>query len=87
MVSEEVAQEMVQGLKTCLHPDLALSVTGLAGPGGGSELLPVGTVCFGLLYKNRLSTWTRHFAGTRSQVQAAACQEALTMALKTLASL
>lgn len=86
VVSEEVAKEMVQGLQACLNPDLALSVTGLAGPGGGTELLPVGTVCFGLLYRGHLCTWTKHFAGDRKQVQAEACQELLTRALNSLES-
>ncbi len=84
VVSEEVAQEMAQGLKSRLNPDLALSVTGLAGPGGGTEHLAVGIVCFGLIYREQLCSWTKHFPGNRIQVQAAACQEALCMALKSL---
>lgn len=84
VVSEEVAGEMLMGLKDRLKPDLALSVTGLAGPGGGTEILAVGTVCFGLAYKDKIETWTSHFAGDRRQVQNAACQEALAKAVHIL---
>jgi len=46
-VSEEVAREMAEGARQALDLDLALSVTGIAGP-GGSEFKPEGRVCFGL---------------------------------------
>lgn len=47
-VSESVAKAMAQGALTRLNADLAISVTGIAGPTGGSDSKPVGTVWFGL---------------------------------------
>ena len=47
-VSIPVAEKMAEGAKEVLKTDWSLSVTGIAGPGGGSEEKPVGTVCFGV---------------------------------------
>lgn len=46
-VSLECAKEMAQGLYTNLNLDIAISITGYAGPGGGDEKFPVGSVCIG----------------------------------------
>lgn len=53
VVSEEVARSMVRGLKKCSGADVCISVTGIAGPGGGTEKTPVGTVFIGMTVGDR----------------------------------
>ena len=60
-VSEECAEQMARGALEALGCDIAVSVTGIAGPGGGTEKKPVGTVCFGVADKNGAETKTMHF--------------------------
>ena len=67
-VSEEVALEMVIGLATRSHSDIAVSVTGVAGPTGGTPKKPVGTVCFGFSYEGKTSTSTQLFSGDRASI-------------------
>ena len=51
-VSEPVAAEMALGVLKASHADIAISLTGIAGPNGGTAEKPVGTVCFGLARKD-----------------------------------
>ena len=67
-VSEEVALEMVIGVTIKSHSDVALSVTGVAGPTGGTPEKPVGMVCFGFSCKGKTSTNTKLFSGDRSNI-------------------
>lgn len=61
-VSEPVAAAMAAQARDMLHVDIAVSVTGIAGPGGGSDEKPVGTVCFGIAKKGkRVESLTKHF--------------------------
>lgn len=82
-VSEQVAAQMAEGALRVSGADLALSVTGIAGPGGGTETKPVGQVCFGLAAtgKNGLpaGTWTRtvQFWGSRDDIRNRAAHQAL----------
>lgn len=77
-VSEAVARAMAQGALTKSAADCALSVTGVAGPGGGTRDKPVGMVCFGWSLRSGASiAATRHFAGDRSAVRTAAVEVAL----------
>ena len=68
-VSSEVATAMAKGVKHVSGADVALAITGIAGPGGGSEEKPVGTVFVAVLSPNGLVVKQRHFPGDRSQIQ------------------
>jgi len=76
-VSEAVAREMAHGAVERSHASLALAVTGIAGPGGGSAAKPVGTVCFGWALPNCLEAETCVFSGDRLQVRRQAAEHAL----------
>lgn len=76
-VSEAVAQAMVQGAITHSAAQVAIAITGIAGPGGGSPEKPVGTVWMGWGIKNQVHTECLHFAGDRQQVRKSACTYAL----------
>ncbi len=77
-VSAPVAAAMAAGARSALGTDLALSVTGLAGPGGDDYGNPVGTVYLG--YCDRDGVYTRKylFSGSRQEIRQAAIQAALT---------
>ena len=69
-VSEQVASSMVTGLLKRSEAEVALSVTGIAGPGGGSREKPVGTVCFAWGVKSaKPETLTHHLQGDRAQIR------------------
>jgi nicotinamide-nucleotide amidase len=76
-VSEPVAQAMAQGALAHARAQWALSITGIAGPSGGSADKPVGTVCFGWATPGAVSTERCHFQGDRAQVRQAALHHAL----------
>lgn len=68
-VSGETAAEMAAGVRAALSTDIGLSVTGIAGPGGGSDAKPVGTVWFGLAYAGGVRTFTKTIPGDRERVR------------------
>lgn len=76
-VSEEVAREMALGALIRCKSHYSLSITGIAGPDGGSEDKPVGLVWFGLASKQRIWAESRRFNGNRDQVRAQAVQFAI----------
>lgn len=76
-VSEPVALQMAQGARMKLSTTLAVSVTGVAGPGGGSEEKPVGTVWFAIASPAGTKAEVRHFTGDRSAVRAQTVSHAL----------
>jgi nicotinamide-nucleotide amidase len=63
---------------------VAVAVTGVAGPGGGSVEKPVGTVCFGFSVGDAVTTSTQHFAGDRAAVRAQTTVFALSELLRLL---
>jgi nicotinamide-nucleotide amidase len=76
-VSPEVAREMAAGIRKKTGADIAISVTGIAGPTGGSQDKPVGTVCFGLATQSGFREYSFHFKGGRWKVQHHASHTAL----------
>ena len=83
-VSEEVAAEMARGALAYSNAQLAVSVTGIAGP-GGSDFKPEGRVCFGLATPTNAGTQTVEFGALgRANVRHAARDHALEMILSAL---
>lgn len=78
-VSEETAGEMAKGACNALSADIAVSTTGIAGPGGGSAEKPVGTVCFGLAGLGQVKTRKEFFPGDRERVRNFSAVYALNM--------
>ena len=80
-VSPECAAAMAEGVRRLLKADLAVSLTGVAGPGGGSEEKPVGLVWFGLSSPAGVITEKEIFPGDRAAVRAAAIEHAIHLLL------
>ncbi|MBA2649980.1 MAG: CinA family protein [Legionella sp.] len=76
-VSEEVALAMALGALKHSTSHIAVSVTGIAGPDGGSLNKPVGTVCFAWATHDKTGTLKKHFSGNRQAIRLSACQQAL----------
>lgn len=76
-VSEETAGEMAQGVRWISGADIGLSITGIAGPTGGTPEKPVGLVYLGLATEGKTLTLKRHFLGTRSEICLFASHHAL----------
>jgi nicotinamide-nucleotide amidase len=83
-VSREVAAAMAEGIRRTARSDIGLSVTGIAGPGGGSAEKPVGLVFIGLASAGGVKVDERRFPGTRDQVRKRASQAALDVVRKHL---
>jgi nicotinamide-nucleotide amidase len=77
-VSEETAREMALGALERGRGTIALAITGVAGPTGGTPAKPVGTVCFAWAGKDlAVSSETRHLAGDREAVRRQSVERAL----------
>lgn len=76
-VSRETVLEMAAGTAKAANAEVALSVSGIAGPGGGSDIKPVGTVWFGFKVANLLTADKVVFSGNRDQVREQAIEYSL----------
>ncbi|MBX2834097.1 MAG: CinA family protein [Micavibrio sp.] len=87
-VSLETAGEMAFGALSHSHADITVSITGIAGPSGGSEEKPTGTVCFALAHNDDLvEAQMTHFQGSRTEIQDQAVDFSLTLILNYLSEL
>ena len=84
-VSEETAREMADGALKKSKGTIALAVTGVAGPGGGTRDKPVGMVCFAWADGKKLRSETRRFSGDRDSVRRQSVIRALEGVLESLA--
>ncbi len=79
-VSSETAEQMAEGARRVADADLAVSITGIAGPGGGTADKPVGTVWFGVARRDQPTVTLEHrFHGNRERVRVRATYEALAL--------
>ena len=78
-VSEQTALEMCKGVKALSNADFGISVTGIAGPGGGTPEKPVGTVWIGICGENLHKAEKFLFDGDRQQVRESTAEMALKM--------
>ena len=86
-VSEEVVREMAQGAIARSHAQVAVAVSGVAGPSGGTRDKPVGTVCFAWnTKKGKLKSATKRFAGDREAVRRQSVAHALKGVLELLSA-
>ena len=86
-VSAETARAMAEGARRVTGADLAISVTGIAGPTGGSDEKPIGTVWFGLADTSGVRDFHSHFSGVRWKVQTMTAMTALDLIRRSLLDL
>ena len=78
-VSEAVARELAEGVRGRLGADWAASITGVAGPSGGSEAKPVGTVFIGVAGPGFVGVRRFHYPGERASIRDRAARGALAL--------
>ncbi len=83
-VSEEVAKAMAEGVRSALHTDYGVSITGIAGPGGATEDKPVGLVYVAVDGESGVKVMRRVFPGNRTQIRIRSAKLALHLLLQEL---
>ena len=83
-VSRETVLEMARGARRIFGADLAISISGIAGPSGGLPGKPVGTTCFGLVTPDGEWTYLRHFEGDRLHNKVSSAEMGLQIVLDYL---
>jgi len=81
-VSEQTAREMARGALRRARGTMAVAITGIAGPGGGSPGKPVGMVCFAWAQGRKIASETKRFRGSRNSVRRQSVIHALRGVLK-----
>ncbi len=87
VVSAEVAEEMAKGAAKSAGADLAIAVTGYAGPDGGEDGTPAGTVFIGVVLFGQIRVCRYRFEGDRRSVREQAAKAAISMALEDVKAL
>jgi PncC family amidohydrolase len=85
-VSQEVAEQMVMGTIKSSHANLAVAITGIAGPSGGTASKPVGLVYIAVKYNENVEVIENNFQGDRNQIRTQATEKALELMYRKLLS-
>ncbi len=84
-VSGQVVEEMARGIMRLTQSDIAVAISGIAGPDGGSDEKPVGTIWSAIAFKNKpCVVWKSHLNGTRQEIIEKASEEILSVLIKQL---
>ncbi len=86
-VSSQTASEMAQHIRKKYDVDIAVSVTGIAGPEGGSEETPIGTVWVGIAINDEIETILLNLSGSRDEIRAQVVAKALRLIYKKMLKL
>lgn len=84
VVSADCAYQMAEGVRNISNADWGVSATGLAGPDGGTDELPVGTVFIGVSGRNGTTAHECHFLGDRMEIRTRAVQTAFKLLIDAI---
>ena len=84
VVSADCAHQMAEGVRRISNAHWGVSATGLAGPDGGTDALPVGTVFIGVSGKDKTQAHECHFSGDRMQIRTQAVQKAFELLINAV---